>query len=135
MANTTHDLLGEQHIMLTIPLTTIAQESAYGFLVPFKCKLIRMDIIPQANITGAASHYFTWTFYNRGTDGTGTTSIQALAFSSAPVTATAFQKKAFYAPATELAIASGTYLSFNTTKTGNGLATPVLNLDLVVRGN
>ena len=135
MATTLHDLIDEQHIYVVVEASDANTDKEYGIVTPFKCKLIRVDATPGAAVTGADTDYFSAIVYNRGTDGNSSTALGTVDFTNG-TDSDIYQKVAVYAPATELALAVDTFLSFKIDNTGStGLASPSWVVDFVIRGN
>jgi len=93
---------------------------------PFRCKIRGCYIVPQANITGAASHYMTLKIVNKGSDGTATDTVVSKAFSSG-VNASAYVKTSLGNPSNN-ELKEGDVLQFKKEETGSGMDMP----DLVV---
>lgn len=134
MANTYHDFLGTQNIVVQTPSVTTTTTSEVGFKVPFKCKIVSVHAIPQATITGQATNYGSYEFYNRGTAGDGTTELGDIDFDNG-TNAADFQKAEVYAPASELAVADATYFSCKVAKTSSGMTIPATTWVIAIRGN
>lgn len=93
---------------------------------PFAGTVSKVSYIPEAAITGANTDTRTLTLVNKAQDGTGTTVVATLAFTSG-VNAAAGDEKAFTlsAVAGATTVAAGDVLEFVSTHSGStGLADP-----------
>lgn len=120
-----------------IPGTTLVSQKLVGaatagtaieegvFIAPFKLQITAVRLIAAATITGQATNFFTLNVRNR-TTGAGTVVPATLAFSSAPVVATANTPLAITlsATATDLIVAAGDAITCEKAITGTGLAMP-----------
>ena len=88
-------------------------------------KLMGIDWVPSAAVTGAATNYTNINLINRGTDGNSTTEIANKDFASG-TNAADFTAVAIYSPAagSELALSEGQVISCTFEKVGNGLDLP-----------
>lgn len=134
MSTTLHDFIGEQYIYAQTPSVTTTTTSEVGIKLPFKCKIISVHAIPQATITGQATNYGSYEFYNRGTAGDGTTELGDIDFDNG-TNAADFQAAEVYAPTTELAVADATYVSCKVAKTSSGMTIPATTWVILIRGN
>lgn len=93
---------------------------------PFDGTVTRAVYIPAAAITGAATNYRTISVTNRAQDGTGTTVVATLAFSSSGVTAAKDDARTvpLSTTAAHLVVAAGDVLTFDSVHTASGLADP-----------
>lgn len=93
---------------------------------PFAGTVTSVSFTPEADITGQATNFRTFRLVNKGQDGTGTTEIAALAFSSGGVTASDFDERAITLSGTpaNLNVAEGDILAWDETVSGTGLASP-----------
>ncbi len=106
--------------------TNTDQEIA-SFVAGEDMKLRAAYIAFIAALTGAATNYPKFSIVNKGTDGTGTTEMASLSFSSTAVTAGASAPKAFTLSATaaNLLISAGEIVAINVTQQGSGKAYPI----------
>lgn len=92
---------------------------------PFAGSVTAVTFTPEADITGDNTNTRTMTLVNKGADGSGTTVIATLAFTTG-VNATDFNEQAFtlsaVADATD--VAAGDILAVAETVAGTGLANP-----------
>lgn len=135
MSNSIHDIPGDHEYALTAPAQ--APGTVYGVVVfeaPYACKVQRVEVIPEASITGAVTHNFKWELFNRGTNGTGTASLASATYAAGTnVGGTVVTN--FYNPTTKLAIAAGTILELVKTENGAGMLMPNTRVNTVVQGN
>lgn len=114
-------------VQATLPAVSAgtAQDQVVGE-APFAGTVSSVSFTPEADITGAASNYRTYSVVNKGADGNGTTVVATLAFSSSGVTATDFDEKAITLSAVDGAttVAAGDVLAWVEAVTGTGLASP-----------
>jgi len=98
------------------------------FRAPFNCRVKGLSFVPDAAVTGQASHNFTLDVQNKGTAGTGTTSLVTTITYGSGTDAVAFDETAFTLSTTDATIrmSAGEVLTLKRTKTGNGLAAPAL---------
>jgi hypothetical protein len=95
--------------------------------VPITGTVTSVNIIPQADLTGADTNSATLSVVNKGLDGNGTTVIASKAFTNG-VNALDFDETALTLSVTaaDLAVTAGQVLALRRTKVGTGLATPIL---------
>lgn len=122
------DIPGDQPIAAYFPghATAGTAKEVALFRAPFRCTITAVEFIPSANITGAASNYFTLNIRNRTTGGAGTAIPASLAYSTAPITGTASAPGSITlsATATDLVLAAGDVVTAEKAITGSGLACP-----------
>lgn len=110
-----------------------ATENCFLFRAPFKAELVSVELIPDADITGADSNSSNVNLVNAGTDGAGATELANVDYASG-TNATAGDAIALYAPAAPLALAEGTILKLQLEKVGTGLALPSFLALVTYRG-
>jgi hypothetical protein len=120
-----HDVPGNhiaQHGVPTHAAAT-ATELVTIFRAPFDCKIVSVEIIPDAAITGADTNETNVNLINAGTGGAGTTELANIDFVSGTngVAGTAID---LYSPTDALALDAGTVLQLQLEKVGTGLALP-----------
>lgn len=124
---------GATGFKLNVPLAVLAsgatntnQELA-SFVAGEDMKLRAAYIAFIAAFTGAATNYPKFSIVNKGTDGTGTTEMAALEFSTTGVTAGAGAPKAFTLSATaaNLLISAGEIVSIKVAQQASGEAYPI----------
>ncbi len=95
-------------------------------VAPFAGFVSSVSFIASSTLTGQATNFRTLGVKNLGAAGDGTTVVASLAFSSAPVVATALVPKAITLSAVEsaTAVASGDVLQWTSVHTLTGLADP-----------
>lgn len=95
------------------------------FLVPptHAVRVTKVEVVPQAAITGASTNSANWNLINKGTDGLGTTELANKDFVTG-VNAAAFDVLVLYTPTTPAKLAAGTVLALQREKVGTGLALP-----------
>jgi len=93
---------------------------------PFRCKIIRVGIVPAAAITGANTNYMTLSVVNKGADGTGTAAIASKDYTLG-VDAAQFAYNSL-GPVSNNLLRKDDTLTFKKAETGTGMAMP----DLVV---
>lgn len=122
------DTPGDQPIAAYFPghLTAATAKEAPLFRAPFRCTITSVDWIPDTNVTGTATNFFTLNVRNRTTAGAGTAIPAALAFSAGGVTATAQVPGAITLSGTaaDLVLAAGDVITAEKAVTGTGLACP-----------
>lgn len=82
-----------------------------------------VEIIPNWTMAGANTNSRTYTLYNRGTSGAGTTAIATLALTSG-VDLTKFASKAITITAANAVVAVGDVLEWESLHVGTGLPDP-----------
>lgn len=111
----------------TVPaaIAAAAQDQTVGES-PIAGTVTSVSFTPEADITGAATNYRTYSLVNKGSDGNGTTVVASLAFSSSGVTATDFDEKAITLSAVDGAttVADGDVLAWVEAVAASGLASP-----------
>lgn len=111
----------------TIPAAgaAVAQDQTIGE-APFAGTVTSVTFTPEADVTGQATNFRTFSVVNKGADGNGATVVATLAFSSAPVAATDFDEKAITLSvvAGATTVAEGDILAWVEAVTGSGLASP-----------
>ena len=122
----------------TIPASAAAgtaQDQAIDS-VPFAGTVSAVTFTPEAAITGAATNYRTFRVVNKGQDGSGSTVVASLAFSSSGVTAAAFDEKAIALSgvAGATTVAAGDVLIWDETTAGTGLSSPGGEVRVAVDG-
>lgn len=102
-----------------------ATESLAAFRSPCRAKLAAVKWVPLAAVTGQNTDTTNINIINRGTDGTGTTEIANVDFTSG-VNASTHTAKSIYAPSagSELQMSEGTVISATFEKVGTGLLLP-----------
>lgn len=92
---------------------------------PFAGTVTSITYIPDSTVTGAATHNRVFSAINKGTVGTGTTSVASLTMSSG-VVATGYDEKAITLSGTaaNLVVAAGDVLTFSSVHAGSGIADP-----------
>ena len=92
-------------------------------VAPYDITIKAAKVTFASAVTGAATNYFTVRVRNLGTNGSGTTDLASLAFSSTSVTASAKVPKALTLASTATASA-GELIAVMIDHAGNGLASP-----------
>jgi len=98
------------------------------FCAPDSCKILQVQIIPQATITGTATNYFNLNLRNKGAAGAGTTELGNIDFLSG-TNATGYDAKdivADTAHASATALSQGDVLGLQRELVLTGLAMPEL---------
>jgi len=94
------------------------------FVAPFATIIRQVGFVPQAAITGADTDYFTLSFINKGSDGTGTDEIAAKDYTlGVDVAEFDFEDLGTLA---NNRLAKGDTVTFAKVETANGMATPQL---------
>jgi len=97
----------------------------YGFFAaPFKCKIIKCSIIPDSTITGANTNNCVLSFVNKGSSGTGTSTIASKTFSSG-VNASEYDETDLGAVSNNL-LNEGDVVTFKKSENGTGMTMPAL---------
>lgn len=136
MANFDHDIMGNRVAQATIRAhaAATATEKQVIWRAPFDAKLVSVEIIPDAAITGDATNYSNVNLLNGGTDGSGTTELGNKDFSNG-VNGVAGTAISLYAPASPLAVAAGNQLHIQLEKVGTGLDLPSFLCVITYQGN
>lgn len=125
MASSIHDIPGNH--VATAPIRAHAAATATEliaiFRAPFACKIVSVEILWDAAITGADTNTTHVNLHNRGTAGTGTTELGNIDYVNA-TDAAQFVAEDLYSPATPLSIAAGVILAVQLEKVSSGLALP-----------
>jgi hypothetical protein len=92
---------------------------------PFAGVVTKVEFVPEATITGAATNNRTVSLVNKGPGGAGTTTVATLSFGSG-VNATADDEKAITLSSTpaDLAVAEGDTLLWRSVHVGTGITDP-----------
>jgi hypothetical protein len=92
---------------------------------PFDCVVTKVEYVPEAAITGAASNHRTFSLVNKGQAGSDTTTVATLAFDSG-VNATANNEREITLAEDEenLELAAGDTLLWRSVHVGDGIADP-----------
>jgi hypothetical protein len=103
----------------------VALEQAL-FVAPFRCQIQAVQLVSAATVTGQATNFFTLNIRNRTAAGAGTAVPASLAFSTAPIVATAQIPLTITASATasDLVLAAGDVVTAEKAVTGTGLLMP-----------
>lgn len=99
------------------------------FCAPADCKVLQVQIVPQATITGQASNYFNLNLIDKGAAGSGSDELGNIDFSSSGVVATNFDGKDIVADtaiASATALTQGDVLALERELVSSGLAMPEL---------
>lgn len=118
-----HDIPGS-HVatyQLRAHAAATATEVACIFRAPFACKIVSVEIIPDAAATGNDTNRTNVNLLNGGTAGTGTTELGNLDYATGTDAAVGVAQDV-YRPATALAIASGVILKLQLEKVSSGVA-------------
>ena len=108
-----------------------ATKSTPIFCAPDNCKVLQVQVVAQADITGQATDYFNLNLINKGSSGAGTTELANIDFLNASVTATAFKGKGLLANTaveSATALTAGDVLAIERELVNSGLATPELKV-------
>jgi hypothetical protein len=136
MSNQLHDIPGNH--VATAPIRAHAAATATElvgiFRAPFACKIISVEILWDAAITGADTNTTHVNLHNRGTAGTGTTELGNIDYVSG-TDAAAFVAEDLYSPATPLEVAEGVILAIQLEKVASGLALPNGTAIVTYQGN
>jgi hypothetical protein len=140
MANKLQDLIGAVTFRLVCPVgwataATVSEEPM--FRAPFACTVTAVRLLAKGAITAHGTNFATIEARNKGTAGTGTTSVAALAFDT-PTTddVAAYDEKAIplSGTAANLNLAEGEVLAIRKTVAASGLAVDgVVEVDIVGR--
>lgn len=117
-------IAGDHNVQADIIATTAGDSTTHVIArAPFRCTVTGVYYLPAAAATGHTTNYATVTVTNKGTNGSGSTAVAALALTNG-VDLTAFDEKAITLSTTEasLNLAEGDVLSVAVTKAGTGLA-------------
>lgn len=110
----------------TIRAPSAANEASFSegvFHTNQRIKLYRVDVVPDAAVTGQDTHTRHLNLINKGTDGGGSTELGSIDFVSG-TDATAFDTKQLYANTSGLEVAAGSVLAIQNELVGTGLALP-----------
>ena len=123
MSISIHDIPGNHVATFPVPAhaAATATEVVNIFRAPFACKIVSVELIPDAAITGADTNSTNVNLLNAGTAGTGTTELGNIDFASG-TDAAAGVAQDLYRPATALSVASGVILQVQIEKVSSGLA-------------
>jgi len=91
---------------------------------PFRCKIRACYIIPQADITGAATNYMTLKIVNKGSDGSATKTVASKAFTNG-VNASDYTRTSL-GDVSNNELNEGEVLQFKKEESGTGMAMPDL---------
>ena len=118
-----HDIPGNFVAQHAIPAhaAATATEKVNIFRAPFACKIVSVEVIPDAAATGDNTNSTHVNLLNAGTAGTGTTELGALDYATGTDAAVGVAQDV-YRPASPLAIASGVILQAQLEKVSSGLA-------------
>lgn len=111
---------GDLRDHVVIPLTaagSMPEDYAIWF-APFDCRIRDIVVVWAADLTGNAVNYTRVVVTNRGTDGSGATTLATVNYNSGAVTG--FDGYALYNPATYLEVDSGTVISITLSAQGAG---------------
>ena len=119
------DLPGLSNYYFPGAAAAVALEQAL-FVAPFRCQIQAVSLISTATITGTVTNFFTLNVRNRGAAGAGAAVPASLAFSTAPIVATAQIPLTITASATaaDLVFAAGDVCTAEKAVTGTGLLMP-----------
>lgn len=95
------------------------------FKAPEACEITGAYIVTDADITGADTNYMTLSIVDKGSDGSGTTAIASLAFTSG-TDATAFDALSLGTLGAGKTLAAGDVVSFKKAEAGSGMNMPNL---------
>lgn len=132
------DLRGSFPFAIAVPYGAAGITGGGAFQLPFKAKIISAVWVAGAAITGQATNFFTLSFFNRKSDGTGTVQwATAIAYSSGGVTATkgAANALTLSSTASDLLLAANDNLTAEITSTGTGLICPGGVVMVYAQGN
>jgi len=93
---------------------------------PFRCKVIRVGVVPATAVTGADTNYMTLSVVNKGSDGTGTAAIASKDYTAGKNIAQ-FDYDSL-GPVSNNLLRKNDTLTFKKAETGTGMGMP----DLVV---
>src|SRR5689334_11165070 len=126
MASSLHDIPGPMTAtyQLRAHAAATATEDAFIFTAPFACKIRKVEVVWDADITGQATNYTSVAVVNAGTDGAGTTVLGTQTDYASGTNAIKGATVSLYAPAAPLALAAGAKLKLQLIKTGTGLSLP-----------
>ena len=123
MTSAIHDIPGTHVATTVIPAhaAATATEKINVFRAPFACKIVSVEVIPNAAATGDDTNRTNVNLLNAGTAGTGTTELGNLDYATGTDAAVGVAQDV-YRPASPLAIASGVILQLALEKVATGLA-------------
>lgn len=135
MVSSLHDVPGNHVAFYALRghAAATATEKAFVFRAPFDAKIVSVEIIWDAAITGADTNTTHVNLLNAGTDGTGTTELGNIDYVSG-TDAAAGAAADLYSPASPLAVDEGTKLAVQFEKVGNGLLLPTGMVIVTYRG-
>jgi len=128
-----HDIPGEHLVEAELPALAAGSGGAVVLHIPFKARVDSLELIPEAALTGANTNYAILTLYDRGTDGTGTTSLKAINF-TAGVDLAANKLNDFWKPAKPRDADKGQVYELVKSDAGTGAATPRMKVILKFKG-
>jgi hypothetical protein len=133
-----------EYIRVLVPAEATAGNDTVTIVcsAPIEGEIVDVKYIPKANITGAATNNRSFALVNKGTAGSGTTSVASLAFSASTVTATAYVPKTIPLSESPVINSNGVFaqrrvtegdvLVFTSTHVGTGIADPGGLLELEI---
>ena len=118
-----HDIPGSHVATAVIPAhaAATATEKVNVFRAPFACKIVSVEVIPNAAATGDDTNHTNYNLLNAGTAGTGTTELGNLDYVTSTDAAVGVAQD-IYRPASALSIAEGVILQIQIEKAASGLA-------------
>lgn len=135
MVSSLHDVPGNHVAFYALRghAAATATEKAFVFRAPFDAKIVSVEIIWDAAITGADSNTTHVNLLNAGTAGTGSTELGNIDYVSG-TDAGAGVAEDLYSPDTPLSVDSGTILAVQLEKVGNGLLLPTGTVIVTYQG-
>jgi len=126
-----HDVPGIHIVEAELPALAAGTGGAVVLHIPFKAKVESCELLPEAALTGTDTNYAILTLYDRGTDGTGTTSLKSVNFVSGTDLA-ALKLNDFWKDARDAE--AGQVYELVKTEAGTGAATPRMKVILKFKG-
>lgn len=116
-----------QKVMRNTPAVTLAADDLTEVMeAPYALTVTGVSYTPETDFVSADTNTRTWTLYNRGTDGNGTTVVARLAAVAATGTLANDDEKAITLSVTaaDLLVAEGAILEWESLHVGTGIADP-----------
>lgn len=129
------ELRGNMLCPIAVPFVAAGSAGGGSFVVPNNFQIVSASMVWGAAITGAATNFFTVSFFNRGAAGAGTVQWgTAIAYSNGVNAAKATPVAVtLSSTASELQPAAGDVISVEITTSGSGLICPGGTLQLTGR--
>lgn len=115
-----------QTVQARVPTTAAGSTGEWAiFKAPEACEITAAYIVPDSAITGADTNYMTLSIVDKGSDGTGTTAIASVDFTSG-TNAAAFDATSLGTLGAGKTLAAGDVVSFKKAEAGSGMNMPNL---------